>query len=773
MRIRRVGIGRKLVGIYLIIALPLIVALGLPFLGRYRDQVRLALFEREELATLAADGFQSEMRSLSSSLAFVGRHAEHGSEEAIAEDLRELGSEHPVTEAVLLDSAGRVSVSAGGRLEGRDFSDRREVQDILADRGRFVLSDVVSLNGEAGFWAVRAVEEGERGAAVAAFISLRAFNREAPVPLHRGFVHIVDSTGRLVYGSRDPAYIELDVNFRDALFVREALAGRVAGGFSTHPVTGEEVLASDVPIREFGWGAGSAVPSAAVLAGLREQLITVVAVVVAVQLVVIALVWVLSRMLVRPLSELVEDSRAVGAGRFDQPIVAPTGDEIEKLAGSLDQMRRDLKRYVEGLSALSQNARSLSASLTQDALDRTVVSGARELFGATEVWILREQEGRLVPRLLHGVELDARSLGDASATIGMLADVMRTGSPRVIADVTLLPFTDWARRAAARDIRSVALLPLSSRTARYGILGLAAPQVMPWAEEEREGELLGLFAGQVADALENVGLFEQVQRLADDNERLYERERDVALRLQESLLRMPVSVPGLRFHHLYRSAVEATLVGGDFYDLFELGHQRLGVAVGDVSGKGLEAATLISFVKSSLRAYAYEGYSPARVLASINEAVGRLTQPSEFVTVFFGVYDCPTGRLRYCSAGHPPAIVRRTGATGEAPVETLPTDSPLLGAFSGATFEDGEAILNAGDTLLLYTDGVTEARSPEGGLFGLERLAEAVREAPAEGDLTAAVFARVEAYSEGRIADDVAMLALTPEASLSCEAPMR
>lgn len=774
MNLRRVGIRAKLTGIYGIIALPLTVALALSFAARYQESVANALGERQEIARVAGSVLVSNIEALGVSMTFIGQHGlvENRGPAEIASELRALGETFPVTQATLLDRSGEVAASTRSSLEGENLSEIPEVDAVLSGDIDLTVSDVTRSAGELGFNVVQVVPDadGEVLGAVVGFVSLGKLHDTAPVALRTGNAHIVDSAGRLVYNSSDADYVTLDIDWGDVSLIRRALDGQDAAGAMRQPVTGETVLDAEVPIRAFGWAAGSDVARSGIVAPIRNQLVAFGLVLLAVQILVITFVTLASRQLVGPLSELVEEAEEVGEGRFGRPISVNTGDEIQTLAEAMDGTRRKLKRYVEGLDALSQNARSLTATVEREALDRAIISGATELFGATEVWILIEREGRLVPRLLHGTDIDAATLGEPSAQFGVLADVIRGGLARIIPDVRELPPTEWARRAATRDIRSVALLPLRSRTATYGLIGIAAPQTMRWAEERRERELLDIFAGQVADALENAGLFMQVQRLAEDNERLYERERDAATRLQESLLRLPSAVHGVHFHHLYRSASQATLVGGDFYDLFDLGSDRLGISVGDVSGKGLEAATLISFVKSSVRAYAYEGHSPADVVASVDDSVGKLSEPEDFVTVFFGVFECVTGRLVYCSAGHPQAIIRRAGPPGGDIVESLETTSPVLGAFLDAEFANERASLQPGDTLLLYTDGVTEARDPKGGFFGSERLVEVVRQSSQDDDLTRVVFARISEFSGGRLGDDVAMIALTPE-SRACELP--
>lgn len=248
--------------------------------------------------------------------------------------------------------------------------------------------------------------------------------------------------------------------------------------------------------------------------------------------------------------------------------------------------------------------------------------------------------------------------------------------------------------------------------------------------------------------------------LALDNARLYEEERGIADTLQTAILTLPSHVPGVRFGHLYNSATDGAMVGGDFYDVFELEHGLVGVCVGDVSGKGLEAATLTSFVKNTLRAYAYDMRSPAETISRTSDAIHRVTPTATFVTLFFGVIDPVKGLMQYSSAGHPPSLVRDL----DGRVRALGQGGTLAGAFAGSEYEQLSTELRRGDVLLSYTDGIIEARKGKE-LFGQDRLIQAFAEV---GDasidsIPERILGRVVGFSGGRLTDDIAILAVTPD----------
>ncbi|MBI5231797.1 MAG: SpoIIE family protein phosphatase [Coriobacteriales bacterium] len=245
--------------------------------------------------------------------------------------------------------------------------------------------------------------------------------------------------------------------------------------------------------------------------------------------------------------------------------------------------------------------------------------------------------------------------------------------------------------------------------------------------------------------------------LAFENARLYSTQRTIADTLQTALLTVPRRIPGIEFGYLYRSATAAASVGGDLYDLFETGEHRVGMLIGDVSGKGVEAATLAGLVKNTIRALAFGNESPADVMARTNEVVLRATTQSTFVTLLFCILDTRTGKLVYCSAGHTRGILRRR----DGGVELLAVGSPITGAFEHARYVNGETSFAPGDVMVLYTDGVTEARQGKE-LLGEERLVGLVRGLPGVSTpgLPQAILDEVMAFAGGTLSDDVAIITI-------------
>jgi serine phosphatase RsbU (regulator of sigma subunit) len=245
--------------------------------------------------------------------------------------------------------------------------------------------------------------------------------------------------------------------------------------------------------------------------------------------------------------------------------------------------------------------------------------------------------------------------------------------------------------------------------------------------------------------------------LAIDNARLYQQQKDFAETMQRSLLpRALPHVRGLELGHVYQSSARVD-VGGDLYDFVVLEDGRLAVAVGDVLGKGISAAADMAMTKFSFRVLARGDAEPSAVLASANDVVCEEIEEGKFVTLLYAVVDPAAGELACGSAGHPPArIVDPSGRVRSLGVSGLP-----LGIEPGERYEAEHVELEPGSTVVLYTDGVLEARR-DGELYGeerLDRLLAAQHDLPAQ-ELAAAILDDCRRFSGGDLSDDCAIVCL-------------
>ena len=238
-----------------------------------------------------------------------------------------------------------------------------------------------------------------------------------------------------------------------------------------------------------------------------------------------------------------------------------------------------------------------------------------------------------------------------------------------------------------------------------------------------------------------------------------QQNKHISQALQSGMKNDLQKVEGISAEGIYSSATAEAFVGGDFYSMIKLPGRRACIIMGDVSGKGIEAASISSAVKTALSAYAWEGRTPARMVATLNEFLLGFSRVETFATLFVGIVDLATSSLTYCSAGHPPAILV-SAQSGEA--ELLDVQSGVVGAFHDMEYKNGTIRLHEGDILLLYTDGTTEARSPEGAFFGETGLRDMImNEVPRGFDgLLNRFLSTLDRYTGRRLDDDVAMVAL-------------
>ena len=204
----------------------------------------------------------------------------------------------------------------------------------------------------------------------------------------------------------------------------------------------------------------------------------------------------------------------------------------------------------------------------------------------------------------------------------------------------------------------------------------------------------------------------------------------------------------------------AQIVGGDYFDVLDFGAQA-GVCIGDVSGKGVAAALLMSNLQAAVKANAAGSTEPRYLCDRVNRFICESAKPGKFITFFYARLDCATRTLAYTNAGHnAPLLVHADGSC-----ESLDKGGMVLGAVADYSFEQGEIALRSGDRLVIFTDGISEARSPAGEEFGEERIAKMVcdrRGAPA-AELQSRLMAAVTAHCDDNFDDDATLIVLAVE----------
>jgi serine phosphatase RsbU (regulator of sigma subunit) len=350
-----------------------------------------------------------------------------------------------------------------------------------------------------------------------------------------------------------------------------------------------------------------------------------------------------------------------------------------------------------------------------------------------------------------GEELQRRFPSNRSQETGSMR-VARSGVTEFVPEITEemlvagIPDPDQLALVRRLGLRSVIIAPLRARTRTFGTITLAnssSSRLFDQADVQLAEEL----ARRAATAI--------------DNARLYTERTHIAHTLQARLLpaRLP-EIPGAVLAARYRAAGELNEVGGDFYDVFPRSSEEWAMVVGDVSGKGPEAAAITALARYTLRAGALDDDAPEKALRRLNVAMRTHDDSAQFATAALAYLSTAgSGKLkvRLSLAGHPPAMVVRHDGT----VASAGTFGDMLALGDDPTFRETQLLLDPGDVLLLYTDGVTEAgpRSRPFGEFGFAELLGTLAGESPQAVVDAVEAAVVDAH-EGEPRDDIALLAL-------------
>jgi len=416
--------------------------------------------------------------------------------------------------------------------------------------------------------------------------------------------------------------------------------------------------------------------------------------------------------------------------------------EAEPALSTIDKLRMllDITKKISRSLDLQE-----VLNLVMDTLDSLIP------YDAAGIFVLQCLDPELVPEgeepctfkseAVRGYDIDELSDLHLKLGEGFIGSVALSGAPIISPDVRNDPVYINARDRT----RSEMVAPIISNDEVIGVFDLESDDLNAYSNDHLE--VLMLLASQVAIIIEKVMLHEQLI----EKQRL-ESQLEVARQVQLALL--PATDPELPGYDISAYNFPTEEVSGDYYDWVKIYDDELGIVIADVSGKGVPAAILMAFLRSSLRAATHIGYAPNISLAKVNYLLWESIERNQFITAFHGILDASNGLLAYSNAGHNPPLLMNANREssfieyGEQP----------LGMFPETRYHQHHLRLRPGDVLVLYTDGVTEASNPEGVEFGRERLAEAVKqnyERPARELIASLEMAVLEWTANAGATDDV------------------
>ena len=258
-------------------------------------------------------------------------------------------------------------------------------------------------------------------------------------------------------------------------------------------------------------------------------------------------------------------------------------------------------------------------------------------------------------------------------------------------------------------------------------------------------------------------LAENIQKSVNEKIKIdaFEKELGVARQIQETLLPRRNYLKDSEYYDLDARLVPAHFVAGDFYDFWPVDDERIALLIADISGKGVPAAMIMATARTIIRqvSFARRDKLPGEIMTEVNEICRQSNDRQMFATAFFAICNVQTGKIQFCNAGHsPPVIVRADGV-----VKSLnnPTDT-IIGIFPKIVYHSHETTLDRGETLLLYTDGVTDSRPIRGDYYGDKRFQEYLTRMGALpiGQMIDSILNELKSYSKGHLADDITLVAL-------------
>jgi serine phosphatase RsbU (regulator of sigma subunit) len=373
-------------------------------------------------------------------------------------------------------------------------------------------------------------------------------------------------------------------------------------------------------------------------------------------------------------------------------------------------------------------------------------------------------------RLGSGERWVAVSPPDGSAVIRLIAPSRESPQHKLIGRATQIvlltedvvaKYFEWSKRGVRfRNTPRLKRVKYENPVAVAGSSGAAAvPQ-----QENAWGAVFTRFEDIDGNSFSLVG-FDEFTRQLEEQRRTYAekleadrraaRELEIARQVQARLF--PQALPPLETLEYTGTCVQARQVGGDYYDFLDLGQRRLGLVIGDIAGKGIAGALLMANLQANLRSQcAIALDDPVRFLRSVNQLFYENSIDSAYATLFYAEYDDTEQSLRYSNCGHLPALVLRADCS----LERLDSTSTVVGLFKNWACSVQQCSLFEGDTLVLYTDGVTEAFNSDGDEFGEQRLVEALHRhchLPPHA-MVSSVLDDVKHFSAGEQHDDITLM---------------
>jgi sigma-B regulation protein RsbU (phosphoserine phosphatase) len=376
------------------------------------------------------------------------------------------------------------------------------------------------------------------------------------------------------------------------------------------------------------------------------------------------------------------------------------------------QLYRKSKRESLQRKTLFEISKQLMSPLTLDEVLNNILRALQKVidFQAGGIYLIDDVSGEVDSITSIGyervLEADLRlKIGE-----GIVGWVARAGKPAVVPDVT----SDTRYINARPQTKSEIVVPVVSDAKMIGVLNLENDRVNAFREDDLE--ILTTFASQAALSIERARMLKYMLE-----QKKIEEQLAIARAIQQTFL--PKRVPQIAGYDIWGANISSGEVGGDYYDFIQIVDNQLGIAIADVSGKGIPASLIMASFRASLLAEIRNNYAIRTICWKVNNLLCESLERDNFVTAIYGVLDTKNSILTFSNCGHNPGLLLRTDGT----VVELSEGGMILGTRPDSRYEERPVYISAGDILCFYTDGVTEAEGAAGDHFEVERVIEILK----------------------------------------------
>lgn len=382
---------------------------------------------------------------------------------------------------------------------------------------------------------------------------------------------------------------------------------------------------------------------------------------------------------------------------------------------ALQKENQQLRHAVDELSFLNELARAIGSMFDSKEIMQTVIRKSIRAIKAEQgsIVLLSGAEGKemktLVRSMVSSTEHKPYSL--CQNLIGWMQINKKSLKIDDMQKDKRFSGIQWDE-----SIKSIACVPLTVKSTLIGIFSVYNKK-SGTAFTDDDVRFLSIIAGQSAQVVENARLYEEEREYLKLRE-----ETRMAREIQMNIL--PKSNPDITGYDIAGKSIPALSVGGDYYDFIPLEDNRIAIGLGDISGKGMPAALLMSNLQAAVRGQSFNFIEPHKCIRRVNDLVYRSTDVNKYATLFYGVLDPLKNEFIYTNAGHNPPLFYK----GKAETILLKTGGPVVGFMEGMHFKDDVVIFEPEDVCIIYSDGVTEAMDIEENEFGEDKLQALVQE---------------------------------------------